>query len=174
MFTYHIRKKFYQANSANLTCSFGVSRNGINLTFKGYNEKMEMFVEMYLKELKNVVEIVNETSFDQYVNSQKESFITNLRSVRQLGREYTSKIMAEKFYLDYDMFKVLDQINHLDVQRFIPKLFKKMKIKILAQGNITADQVKRVVNIFETNIECQPYEEVIFKFLIDFFKLTSG
>lgn len=164
MFTYHIRKKFYQANSANLTCSFGVSRNGINLTFKGYNEKMEMFVEMYLKEMKNILEVINESAFDQYVNQQKENFITGLRQVRALGREYTSKILAEKFHLDYDMFKVLDQINHLDVQRFVPKLLKKMKIKILAQGNITADQVKRVVNIFETNLECQPYEEVCINF----------
>lgn len=160
MLTYHIRKKFYQANSANLTCSFGVSRTGINLTFKGYNEKMEMFIEMYLKELKNVVEIVNESSFDQYVATQKENFINGLRQVRGLGREYTSKILAAKFHLDYDMFKVLDQINHLDVQRFVPKLFKRMKIKILAQGNITADQTKRVVNIFETNLDCQPYDEV--------------
>lgn len=121
---------------------------------------MEMFVEMYLKELKNILEVVNESSFEQYVNQQKENFIIGLRQVRGLGREYTSKILAEKFHLDYDMFKVLDQINHLDVQRFVPKLLKKMKIKILVQGNITSEHVKRIVNIFETTLECQPYEEV--------------
>lgn len=119
-----------------------------------------MFVEMYLKELKNILEVVNESSFEQYVNQQKENFIIGLRQVRGLGREYTSKILAEKFHLDYDMFKVLDQINHLDVQRFVPKLLKKMKIKILVQGNITSEHVKRIVNIFETTLECQPYEEV--------------
>lgn len=166
MFTYHTRKKFYQANSANLTCTFGVSRDGINLTFKGYNEKMEMFVEMYIQELKNILEVVNESAFDQYVKQQKENFIIGLRQVRGLGREYTSKILAEKFHLDYDMYKVLDEINHLDVQRFVPKLLKKMKIKVLAQGNIISDQVKRIVSILETNLECHPYEEVCEHFKI--------
>ena len=173
MFSYHIQKKFYQANSANLSCTFGNSRNGINLTFSGYNEKMEIFIEMYLKELKNILEVVNENSFEHYVNQQKENFIMALRSAAGLGKEYTQKIMSEKFHLDYDMFKILDQINHLDVQRFIPKLLKKMKIKVLAQGNITSDQVKKVVNILETILECQPYEEVkiiLFRKLLKLFQ----
>lgn len=160
MFTYHARKKFYQASSANLNGSFSISRNGINLTFKGYNEKMEMFIEMYIKEMKNILEIVNETTFAQFIAEQKENFIVGLKQVRSLGREYQSKILAEKFHLDYDMVKLLDQITHLDVIRFMPKLLKKSKIKVLAQGNITSEQTKKIVNILETNLECQIYDEV--------------
>jgi secreted Zn-dependent insulinase-like peptidase len=162
MFSYHIRKKFYQASSANLRGAMNVSRNGINLTFRGYNEKMEMFIEMYVRELKNVLEVVSESLFAQFVAEMKENFIVGLRQARGLGREYSSKIVAEKFHLDYDMLKALDQITHLDVIRFMPKLLKKLKIKVLAQGNITSEQTLKIVNILETNLEFQPHDEVIF------------
>lgn len=160
MFAYHTNKKFFQATSAKLNGSLSISRTGINLTFRGYNEKMEMFIEMYIKEMKNFLEVVNESTFAQFITEQKENFIVGLKQVRNLGREYQSKILAEKFHLDYDMLTQLEHITHLDIIRFMPKLLKKLKIKVLAQGNITSEQTMRIVNILDTNLDSQPYEEV--------------
>lgn len=115
---------------------------------------------MYVKELKNVLEIVSESLFAQFVAEMKENFIVGLRQARNLGREYQSKLLSEKFHLDYDMLKALDQITHLDVIRFVPKLLKKLKVKVLAQGNITSEQTLKIANILETNLEFQPHDEV--------------
>lgn len=160
MYTYHSRKKFSQAFEAKLNADFTINRNGATMSFSGYNDKMELFIEMFLKELKNIPEIVNESIFEQFRVEQKEEFISSLKSIRTLGSEYFGKLMVNNFHLDYDMYKLMDQISFEDVQKILPKVLKKLKLKILAQGNITKEETLKVVDLLNTNIDFEPYDEV--------------
>jgi secreted Zn-dependent insulinase-like peptidase len=162
MFSYHIHKKFSLAFDADLNGRLGVRRSGLTLNFIGYSEKMELFIDMYTNELKNISEIVNETTFNQFRTEQKEDFINSLKNNRSFGQEYMSKLLVDKFHLDYDMYKLMDQISYEDVQKILPKVLKKIKFKVLAQGNITKDETLKIVNLLEKNFESESLQEVNF------------
>ena len=67
MFSYHVRKKFSQAFNAKLKGSFSISRHGGQFIFKGYNENMELFIDMLTSEIENIDEIVNESTFNNNI-----------------------------------------------------------------------------------------------------------
>lgn len=119
-----------------------------------------MFIDMYTNEIKNVEEIVNESTFNNFKAEQKEEFFSSLRGVRHLGSEYLVKLMVDSFHLDYEMYKIIDQITYEDVRKFVPKVLKKLKFKILAQGNITKEETLKIVNILDKNFTYETYDEV--------------
>ncbi|KAG5680610.1 hypothetical protein PVAND_010104 [Polypedilum vanderplanki] len=159
MFRFHVRKKFSQAFEAQLSGYLSLGRTGARLSFSGYSDKIELFIELFLKEIKNVNEIVNESTFELFKNEQKEDFISSLKNIRNLGGEYQGKVLMNKFHLDYDMYKLIDQISHEDVARIVPKVLKHLKFKVLAMGNLTRDETLRIANLLDKNFDYQPHEE---------------
>lgn len=122
-----------------------------------------MFIDMYTNEIKNVDEIVNESTFNNFKAEQKEEFVTSLKGVRHLATEYLVKLMVDSFHLDYEMYQLIDQITVEDVRKFIPKVLKKLKFKVLAQGNISKEETLKICNILDNNFSYEPYDEVILK-----------
>jgi secreted Zn-dependent insulinase-like peptidase len=121
---------------------------------------MELFIDMFTNEIKNVEEIVNESTFNNFKTEQKEEFFSSMRGVRHVASEYLAKLMVDSFHLDYDMYKIIDQITFEDVRKFVPKVLKKLKFKVLAQGNITKAETLSIVNILDKNFNYEIYNEV--------------
>ena len=164
MFTYHVRKKFSQAFDAELSGTFRITRRGCQFTFSGYDDKIELFIDLFTNEIKNNDEIVNEATFNNFKTELKEDLSSSLKGVRHLASEYVSKLLLDSFHLDYDMYKIIDQITFEDVRKFVPKILKELKFKVLAQGNITKDETLRIVGILDRNFTFDTYEEVSISF----------
>lgn len=160
MFSHHTHKKLSQAYTAKLNGDLSVARNGVHLSFYGYNDKLELFIELFLQELKNVQEVVKKSLFEQFREKKKKSLLSALKNIRSLGDDYLRKLLVNNHHLDYDMYKLIEQVSCEQVQQIQPKVLEKLKFKILAQGNIDRNETLKVVQLLESNFNYQPHDQV--------------
>jgi secreted Zn-dependent insulinase-like peptidase len=162
MLDLHIKKKLSQAFDANLHVSMETSKCGIKFSFMGFSDKLEVFIEMFFREFTNVDEIVTESAFEQFMSKEKKRLVNEFSNIDILGYSFFQKLLLSKCHIDYDLYKALDGTTVDKVQKILPAVLEKLKIKILAQGNITKEETMGIVKILDWSFDNEPHTEVIF------------
>lgn len=124
----------------------------------GYNEKIATFIEMVIKEVQEFVEIMDEAMFDVEKTTMEQDSFNSLLDCDSLNEECLAQLLEDVHFNPLDLLAALKSIRLEGVQKFVAKLFGKLKIQMLMQGNITKSQALKIVDVVRSNVNCEPIE----------------
>lgn len=155
MLTYYLKETFSQQSSAGLKVLTNSTKKFFEVNFWGYNDKMIDFIDSVSKEIKVFNENLDLLQFETIKTQQKNRYFNNSMESDNLSNDFLKEILKDDFYLDLEILKTFNSITFENLQKYIPKFFRMMKIKILIQGNITKAQALNVAEILKTNFMCE-------------------
>lgn len=154
-----LSEKYELASFAGLKFSLSSLKDGIELKIYGYNEKIKIFTDKLTKDLKNIHEFFDETIFDVY----KTEISENNKSALLEGY-FTTKLLdslsIQNVYNHYESYNVIRNITYEHLEKFIEKFFKKLRMKILIQGNVVKEEAMEITSIILNNINAEPLDNV--------------
>lgn len=146
--------------SAGLAYSTSVTSKGFEIRINGYNEKIHLLLDVVLQTLKNIFLEADESSFEVQRSNLMQQLQNSLQSVTTLCNDVSSKILVENIWTKNEYLQELPRVSNEDLQKFVSKFFKKMKVHVLVQGNITKNLVEQAVNKIENALSCEPIDYV--------------
>jgi secreted Zn-dependent insulinase-like peptidase len=159
MLSERLTKKFAKARRADMEFSLGNSKKSFSMSFSGYNEKMEAFVDDVLKDFKAFQDF-DEVTFGELKAEFKKSFQYGLTKPEHLCKEFLTEVIREDFLHDLEHYNTIDVLSFENFQKFVPKFFRKMKVQVLMQGNVTKAQALNFIEILKENIACESLDDV--------------
>jgi secreted Zn-dependent insulinase-like peptidase len=150
---YYLPKKLAQANNAGYRAVVSTEYNGLTLIFSGFNDKMPLLVDLVTSFLPMCINEVDEPTFQNIKKNMKQTLEGKFMTTYTLSSEYAQKLLLEKNFDSLDLYRNVDNISLEDLQKFSPKFFRKMKMEVLSQGNITKDQTLNIVEIVQVSLQ---------------------
>ncbi|CAO1403706.1 unnamed protein product [Diamesa serratosioi] len=143
---------FYPAEEAGFQFDVSTDKNGLQLNFTGFNEKLEMLIDSVTKLMTNCNTLMEEVFFQDLKKAFKTKCYGNLISSGSLSPDYMQDILRSDHVTDYELYKEIDKIKFEDLERYSEKIFTQLKIKILVQGNLTKDQALSIGQVVLQNL----------------------
>jgi secreted Zn-dependent insulinase-like peptidase len=159
MLEYYLTNKLSQASRASYEVLVKMDRYGLTLKIKGFNEKISQLVDLVTSFLPNCMNEAEEEVFTNRKNDKKESYIHDLNTAANPNNELLAATLLQKFFLMPDLYNKVNLVTLNDLKEFSMKFFYKLKICMLAQGNITKAETLKIVKIVRDNLSCQPLLE---------------
>lgn len=156
---FSLMKKLSQASNAGYEVKTEPHRNGLNLIFKGYSDKISLLVDIVTGYLPNCIAESSEFTFNTLLRSMKETCSENLLVCHKLNKQFVEKLLIKPSFDLYQYYHVFDSISFESLKEFATKFFAQLKIEALMQGNITKDQAKEVIKIVQRNLSCDGSNE---------------
>lgn len=150
--------------SAGLNVSIISNPQGFEIKFSGYNDKMPLLIDVTLQSLKTALEEVDENVFEAQKNDLKNDYKNFLQSASLLSQDIFKKIIFDNYWMNVEHFEEIDRVSLDDLQKFVSKIFLKMKAQILVQGNVTRQQAEETVAKFQTLLEFEAIDYVSSEF----------
>lgn len=137
-----------------------ITSKGFGIKINGYNDKIQLLLDVVLKSLKNVLDEVDESVFEAQKNDLKDGFKNSIQSVNSLAKNVFTKVLTNDFWMDTESYEEIDRISFDNLQKFVTKLFRQMKIQVLVQGNVTKLQAEEVAAKLASNLACESIDYV--------------
>lgn len=157
---HHYSKKLAQPGKVGLDVGMFADEKLMTFSFNGYNDKMLSVVELALKEFKVAINEMDKEKFHYHMKEYKKSLHNCSLNPGYFGGDELCRILQNCYHTGYELVKLIDELSFEGLNEIIKVLFKKLKIQILAQGNITKNQTEKVVDIFRKNFKCEALDEV--------------
>lgn len=158
---FHLKKKLSQASTAGYGLTIDTNRNGLILKFQGYNDKIALLIDMVTKFLKTCMEETGENLFKTLREDMKETYTEKLVTYYGLNGDYFSKVLLEQHYTKLELHDEIEKVSLADVRDLISRMFQKLKIEALVQGNMTKGQALNVLDMIEKNLNFEALEEEV-------------
>lgn len=155
----HLKKITSQSDTAGLSLSTSVKHRGLGLLLNGYNDKMETFFEMVMSEMKALNGNMDQSIFDLEKSHLKKNYRNSLLGNRHLSTELFNEILRVDYYTDFELYEEIDNISIESLQKFTQMFFRKLKVQVLVQGNMTKAQALNIAGILQTHVACEPLDE---------------
>jgi secreted Zn-dependent insulinase-like peptidase len=149
---YYLPKKLAQANTAGYRAVVSTEYNGLTLIFTGFNDKMPLLVDLVTSFLPMCINEVDEATFQTIKKNMKETLEEKFMTTYTLASEHAQQLLLEKNFSFLDLYRNIDNMSLEDLQKFSPKFFRKMRMEVLSQGNITKDQTLNIVEIVQVSV----------------------
>jgi nardilysin len=162
---FNLRKKLAQASSAGYSLSLATERNGMVLTFSGYNDKMSLFVDAATKFMPKAVDETTESTFEVLKKDLKDTFYENLNTTVGFSNGVVEKLLIHESSPKHDLYHELDGISYENVKDFVAKFLKNLKVQILMQGNVKKADARAITQLILSNLKCEH--------LVDMFEVKS-
>jgi secreted Zn-dependent insulinase-like peptidase len=167
-------EKFSSATRAGLDFSIRMSsENNLILSFRGYNEKLSLLIDMVTKELRNFDKYLDESVFEVYKADRKDTYKNNLKqgSFMLYLTDFFTKL---NFPYTYEYFKVIDTVTVEHLEKFVEKLFSKLRVKMLITGNLSRDDALQISGNVLANIASSPISDVSSQNLVPYICLYNS
>lgn len=156
-----IAKKIYPAHRAGLQVATSSTFKGLEFEYSGYNEKINLLIDTTTREFRNIVDDIDEAVFEMQKAEMKKNFGNRLLSAETLELDYSTKVLRQDYWTSLEYFRAIDEVAIEEMQKFMLKFFRQMKIQVLVQGNITKSQAMEILATLQKNLECDALDEVI-------------
>jgi secreted Zn-dependent insulinase-like peptidase len=90
---YNMSHGIYLPSSAGLDASFNKTDNGLELLFHGYNEKLPVLIDMVTKDLRDIIDGLEDESFEILRADMKKELFNNLVDATGLNTDYFSYLL---------------------------------------------------------------------------------
>jgi secreted Zn-dependent insulinase-like peptidase len=144
----------YAAKQANYEIDVSAKSRGIELSITGYNEKIDIVLEVILKKMSEFEDLLSESAFDTYKKELKHDCHEEISNVDTQNREIMNEILDTGFSGCYQVSRELKNISIAGLKHFNALFLKKMKVKMLVQGNIKESQAIVLSKKIDSNNEC--------------------
>src|SRR5690349_20594814 len=131
-----LKKKLSEASSAGYSVSTIADSNGFRIDFEGFNDKINILIDIVTKFLPVCMKESDDVSFKSAIERMQENFETKLKAPNGLNGEMLQKVLVQKAITNYDIYHLRNNITFEMLQKFSNDFFKSLKLEVLAQGNI--------------------------------------
>jgi nardilysin len=156
---FNLKKKLAQASSAGYSVTSANDRNGISLTFQGYNEKMSLLVDTTTKFMPKAVNETEASTLNVLKNEMKDSFYEQLRTSQGLNGDVMAKILLDGHYPKFELYDEIENISYEKLRNFTMEFFRALKVQVLVQGNMLKSETLNITNLVLTNLDCEKLNE---------------
>ncbi|KAL4232280.1 hypothetical protein ACF0H5_009851 [Mactra antiquata] len=138
----------YDAEIAGLKYTLSSSNYGINLSVKGYSDKLDVL-------LKKIVEKMVSFKIDpKRFEILKEMYCRSLKNFHaeqphQHAVYFTSVVMSELLWTQEELLDSLEEVTLDKLNAFLPQLFSRMYIEGLVYGNVTKQNAFDMTSVVE-------------------------
>ena len=160
LLTFYFEKRTFSASSAGLELELSAVAKGLEIKFSGYNEKIQILIEMISKDLRRLPEDITEEMFDVQKAELKKDLLNSFFTASSIKSNLSSKTLRTDFWTDFDKLNEIDKISFETLQKFLEKFYRKTKIQVLIQGNMLKAQADEIVKVLETELTNEPLETV--------------
>lgn len=158
---FHLKKKLSQALNANYGVTLDDNRNGLTFKFKGYNQKIALFIDIFTKFLPICMAETDESLFNTIKEKMKTNYYKKLLRGGILSNDYFSKVLLERHGTKYELYEEIGEVTLSEVKDLMLKFFQKLKVEALVQGNMTKDQAVKILDTVEANLNFEHLEQDI-------------
>lgn len=158
---FNLKKKLAQASSAGYSVTSANDKNGISLTFQGYNEKMSLLLDTTTKFMPKAVNETEASTLNVLKNEMKDSFYEQLRTSQGLNGDVMAKVLLDGHYPKFELYGEIDNISYEKLQSFTMEFFRALKVQVLVQGNMLKSETLNITNLVLANLDCEKLNEEI-------------
>lgn len=149
---YYLKKKLAEASSAGYAVATETTETGLQLNFDGYNEKFPQLVEIVTDFLPKSMDKVDESTINMIREALSESFTESSQKQYNLQSDLKQKVLLKVAFFDTELYREIGNVTLEALKLFTFKYFSQLKVKILAQGNVTKSQTLDIVDIIRRNL----------------------
>lgn len=145
----------YDAEIAGLDYHLSAGMMGLDIAVGGYNDKMSVLLEKVAISMRELVvdpdrfHIIKDRMLRAYRNAEYQHPYYQIM-------DYTRHLTMEKTWINEQYFAELEHIGPDDITAFIPALLQQNHIEVLAHGNFYKEDVLRMTDCIETNLQGRP------------------
>lgn len=126
----------------------------------GYNQKLHLLVDLYIKSLKSVGNDTTEEQFNVFVQQLYKAYENISLKPKAISKELRIYILEAHREPLYEKNKLLSTIRFEDFQQFCNDYCKEIQIKAIIQGNVMKDQALGVMHNVLNALNCGKIENV--------------
>eukprot|EP01088_Endostelium_zonatum_P015022 TRINITY_DN3510_c0_g2_i1.p1 TRINITY_DN3510_c0_g2~~TRINITY_DN3510_c0_g2_i1.p1 ORF type:complete len:969 (-),score=255.17 TRINITY_DN3510_c0_g2_i1:24-2930(-) len=141
----YLNEETYSATLAELNFIIEVTQRGFKFTFKGYNEKIPLFVTRMFQQITSFK--VKEDKFRVFFEKMERDLRNTQKSQPyEIARSETSVMTISPYWSVDDKLAVINTVSVGDLQSFSDTLWKRVKTEWLVVGNITLEETNTMVS----------------------------
>jgi secreted Zn-dependent insulinase-like peptidase len=156
---YNISHQTHLPSSAGLDVTFNKTDNGLEVLFHGYNEKLPELIDMVTKELRDIIEGLDDESFEILRDDMKKDFFNSLVDARELNTDFFTDALNLNHWTNYELYQSVEKVTMEEVIVFAYTFFAQFKTQVLVHGNITRAQTMDLVAMMRENLKPKPLDQ---------------
>ena len=141
----------YDADVAGLHYDIDSHLDGIDIVLGGYNDKLPHLLESVLNALTKLqVDPKRFAIVHDQVRRNYENF--DLEEPYQHAVYYSTYLLTERMWTQHEKLRVVNDVSPHEMQEYIGKVFSRMHIDMLVQGNVTSEQARSLLDAVQQHI----------------------
>ena len=157
---FNFEERTFSAPSAGLEVVISVEPKGLEIKFRGYNEKIKILIEMISKDLRRLPEDITEEMFELQKTEMKKSLFNALATIASVNYDLTAKTLKNEYWTVFDKYNEIDKISFETLQKFLEKFYRQSKMQVLIQGNMLRAEADEIVKVLESELANEPLDTV--------------
>lgn len=147
------------ASTAGFSFKVESEENGLSIKCSGFNEKVERVVDFVTKALKGIVDSLAEPTFNVHKASFQQELSVDITTGSFFNHFDTTITERHKLH-KFNYYDAIKNIKFEDFKDSITKLFEKLHLKVLVQGNFTMNDATSIGNLILQNFQAEPISDV--------------
>ncbi|KAM3963851.1 nardilysin [Aphomia sociella] len=155
-----LKEEVYPANMADLSHSLYLVDKGLTLKVSGYNQNLHLLVELITREMRDATRgAVTEALFEAVREARSRSYHNVLIKPHKLSKDVRMNILLEPYISPRDKAMEIQNVTLAELQDFSKKLWKRMYLQVLVQGNLPWYDAIRISEKVLSNIKWDGYAQ---------------
>lgn len=126
----------------------------------GYNQKLHLLVELYVKGLKSVADDTTEEQFNVFMQQIYKAYENISLKPKAVSKELRLFVLeAHRMPLN-ERNQFLSSVTFAEFQQFCRDFCKQLQIKAIMQGNLVKDQALSIMQNALNALDCGKIEDV--------------
>ncbi|KAJ2942728.1 hypothetical protein O0L34_g14916 [Tuta absoluta] len=146
-----LKEEVYPANMADLQHSLYVGDKGLTLKVNGYSQNLHLLVDLITREMRTNTNNLTEPLFEAVREERARNYHNLLIKPHKLAKDIRMNILIEPYISPRDKATLVRNITLSELKQFNQRLFTKLYMQTLMQGNIPWYEAIRIAeNVFKT------------------------
>uniref|UniRef100_A0A1Y1M428 Nardilysin n=2 Tax=Photinus pyralis TaxID=7054 RepID=A0A1Y1M428_PHOPY len=128
----------YDALLADLEFEIIAGEKGLAIKISGYNEKLNLLIELVGKCLKNVSQTFSEPLFDAIKEKLRKSYYNAIIKPSKLCKDLRLSVLQQNYFSHAEKHRATFAITYDQMRQFSDDVLKNLYVQGLVQGNVTS------------------------------------
>jgi nardilysin len=156
---HYLSEELYPAAIADLHVNFMDSVKGMSLYVTGYNEKLDLVIEIIIEKLKRFRDFLEETAFETYKKQLKKDCHNNFIKPDSLSYDLLNNVISKDSYTSLEIYQEVDRISIDDLKEFSEAWLQELQIQVLMQGNLKRSHCVEIVQKIVKDLDCREIKD---------------
>jgi len=152
----NIIEDVYPADLAQLAYSLFASESGLVVKVSGLSDKLSNLMEVMVQRLATFKQDTNKEMFQAVLEQQRKNYHNHTIKAKRLVRDVRLDLLQNVYHAPHDKHNLIRQLRLEQVTQFAEEFLSNIYIQGLVQGNLTADQARKVDSMLRSKLKCSP------------------